>query len=60
MGKGGIRSSEADEIAGLDEPEMGVYAYPQFEAVIHEFEDDLELTPMSGNGDVSEEPVPVG
>ena len=30
MGKGGIRSKEADEIVGLDEPEMGVYAYPEF------------------------------
>jgi ammonium transporter, Amt family len=60
MGKGGIRSSAADEIAGLDEPEMGVYAYPQFEAVIHEFEDDLELARVSGNGDVSEDQVPVG
>ena len=28
--KGGIRSTEADEIAGLDEPEMGVRAYPEF------------------------------
>ena len=28
--KGGIRSEEADEIAGLDEPEMGVTAYPDF------------------------------
>ncbi len=28
--KGGIRSSEADEIAGLDLPEMGVLAYPEF------------------------------
>jgi Amt family ammonium transporter len=28
MGKGGIRSREADEIAGLDIPEMGVPAYP--------------------------------
>ena len=60
MGKGGIRSKEEDELAGLDLPEMGVHAYPEFEAVIHEFEDELELTPMSGNGDVSEEPVPVG
>ena len=25
--KGGIRSVEADEIAGLDRPEMGVLAY---------------------------------
>jgi Amt family ammonium transporter len=28
--KGGIRSAEADEIAGLDMPEMGVLAYPEF------------------------------
>jgi Amt family ammonium transporter len=30
MGKGGIRSSEDDEINGLDIPEMGVAAYPEF------------------------------
>ncbi|MGB2758134.1 MAG: ammonium transporter [Acidimicrobiia bacterium] len=30
MGKGGIRSSEEDEINGLDLPEMGVSAYPEF------------------------------
>jgi ammonium transporter, Amt family len=28
--KGGIRSSEADEIAGVDMGEMGVVAYPEF------------------------------
>jgi Amt family ammonium transporter len=28
--KGGIRSAEADEIAGLDMPEMGAHAYPEF------------------------------
>lgn len=28
--KGGIRSAEEDEIAGLDLPEMGVQAYPEF------------------------------
>ncbi len=28
--KGGIRSEEADELAGLDMPEMGVLAYPEF------------------------------
>jgi Amt family ammonium transporter len=28
--KGGIRSEEEDEIAGLDLPEMGVLAYPEF------------------------------
>ncbi|MBU3690218.1 MAG: ammonium transporter [Acidimicrobiales bacterium mtb01] len=30
MGKGGIRSKAEDEISGLDLPEMGVYAYPEF------------------------------
>ena len=30
MGKGGIRSSREDEMAGLDLPEMGVFAYPEF------------------------------
>jgi ammonium transporter, Amt family len=30
MGKGGIRSKEEDEIIGLDLPEMGVNAYPEF------------------------------
>jgi len=30
MGKGGIRSREEDEIMGLDLPEMGVAAYPEF------------------------------
>jgi len=30
MGKGGIRSREEDELAGLDLPEMGVLAYPEF------------------------------
>lgn len=30
MGKGGIRSKADDEIIGLDLPEMGVYAYPEF------------------------------
>jgi ammonium transporter, Amt family len=43
--KGGIRSEEADEIAGLDLPEMGVYAYPEFEHVIHEVE--YETAPLT-------------
>ena len=30
MMKGGIRREEADEIAGLDMPEMGALAYPEF------------------------------
>src|SRR3954452_5233163 len=29
-GKGGIRSKEEDEVTGLDIPEMGVHAYPEF------------------------------
>lgn len=28
--KGGIRSNQEDEVAGLDLPEMGVLAYPDF------------------------------
>jgi len=28
--KGGIRAEEADEIEGMDLPEMGVFAYPAF------------------------------
>jgi Amt family ammonium transporter len=30
MGKGGIRSTPEDEMTGLDYPEMGVEAYPEF------------------------------
>ena len=33
--KGGIRSSEEDEIAGLDLPEMGVLAYPEDAVIGH-------------------------
>jgi hypothetical protein len=29
-GQGGIRSKHEDEVDGLDLPEMGVEAYPQF------------------------------
>ena len=39
--KGGIRSSEEDELAGLDIPEMGALAYPEFH--LHEGE-------VSGHG----------
>ena len=38
--KGGIRSSEEDEMMGLDIPEMGVLAYPEFEM-------SASRTPMS-------------
>ena len=31
--KGGIRSTEADELAGLDDAEMGMLAYPEFAKV---------------------------
>ena len=31
--KGGIRSTEADELAGLDDTEMGMLAYPEFAKV---------------------------
>jgi ammonium transporter, Amt family len=44
--KGGIRPTEADELAGLDLPEMGVLAYPEF----HPAE-----PPVAGNG---EQPAP--
>ncbi len=36
--KGGIRSTEADEIAGLDLGEMGVEAYPEFDMLVHDYE----------------------
>ena len=34
--KGGIRADEADEVEGMDLPEMGVYAYPAFLPSEHE------------------------
>lgn len=42
--KGGIRSDEADEIAGLDMPEMGVLAYPEFQPA------EVVLTESNGYG----------
>jgi hypothetical protein len=36
-----------------------VFAYPEFEATIHEFEEEFEPA-VSVNGDVSDEPVPIG
>jgi Amt family ammonium transporter len=53
-GNGGIRSAAADEIAGLDLGEMGVYAYPEFEATIDEYEHE-----HATNGEVGA-PVSVG
>jgi len=34
--KGGIRAEEADELEGMDLPEMGVFAYPAFLPSEHE------------------------
>ena len=38
--KGGIRSTAEDEIAGLDVPEMGVFAYPDFVGTGESYADD--------------------
>ena len=38
--KGGIRSTPADEVAGLDLPEMGVFAYPDFVGTGETYADD--------------------
>jgi ammonium transporter, Amt family len=45
--KGGIRSDEADEIAGLDLGEMGVLAYPEFEKA----KSDLKTVTAGGKVD---------
>jgi len=37
---GGIRSTREDEIAGLDVPEMGVFAYPDFVGTSETFAED--------------------
>jgi Amt family ammonium transporter len=42
--KGGIRASEEDEIAGLDLPEMGVLAYPEFQVSSTPFGGDSRST----------------
>ncbi len=47
--KGGIRSEPADEIAGLDLPEMGVLAYPEFTGVPLQ-PVDLTAEPEPSNG----------
>ncbi len=39
--KGGIRSDEEDEIQGLDLAEMGVLAYPEFEAAIEDADPEI-------------------
>ena len=51
--KGGIRPSPEVELEGLDLHEMGVYAYPEFERIIHEEEAALVVN----NGDKMPEPA---
>lgn len=43
--KGGIRSDKADEIAGLDLPEMGAMAYPEWSSS-HESYPDHDTSPV--------------
>ena len=51
--KGGIRPSAEDEINGLDLPEMGVLAYPEFEPAIE------QADPEVGHRGANPEPTPV-
>jgi Amt family ammonium transporter len=47
--KGGIRSTEEDEIAGLDLPEMGALAYPEFEFAIERSDPEVGERPLIGS-----------
>jgi Amt family ammonium transporter len=47
--KGGIRSAEADEINGLDLPEMGALAYPEFEFAIEHSDPEVGERPLIGS-----------
>ena len=47
--KGGIRSEEADEIGGLDLPEMGALAYPEFEFAIESSDPEIGRRPLVGS-----------
>jgi Amt family ammonium transporter len=47
--KGGIRSVEADEIGGLDLPEMGALAYPEFEMAIEASDPEIGKRPLVGS-----------
>jgi Amt family ammonium transporter len=47
--KGGIRSAEADEIGGLDLPEMGALAYPEFEFAIESSDPEIGHRPLVGS-----------
>jgi Amt family ammonium transporter len=46
--KGGIRSTAADEIGGLDIPEMGALAYPEFEFAIEASDPEIGKRPLIG------------
>ncbi len=46
--RGGIRSSEEDEIQGLDLPEMGALAYPEFEFAIEHGDTGMGQRPILG------------
>jgi Amt family ammonium transporter len=47
--KGGIRSAEVDEIHGLDLPEMGALAYPEFEFAIESADPEIGQRPLVGS-----------
>jgi Amt family ammonium transporter len=47
--KGGIRSEEADEIGGLDLPEMGALAYPEFEMAIEGSDPEIGQRDLIGS-----------
>jgi ammonium transporter, Amt family len=47
--KGGIRSEEADELNGLDLPEMGALAYPEFEFAIEASDPEVGHRPLVGS-----------
>ena len=47
--KGGIRSNEEDEIVGLDIPEMGALAYPEFEFAIESSDPEIGERPLVGS-----------
>jgi hypothetical protein len=54
--KGGIRSEEADEINGLDLPEMGALAYPEFEFAIEHSDPEIGERPLIGSSKGSHHP----
>ena len=49
MTKGGIRSDAEHEIAGLDLPEMGALAYPEFEMAIESADPEIGHRPLVGS-----------